>query len=65
MTDASDTPSFRALIDAANQLFKAPTLATAEEAAELRAIIGRLLHPGRGSTMDFGDPANSGLLPGL
>jgi hypothetical protein len=56
---------FQALIDAANQLFDTGVTATPEEAAQLKAIVDRLLAPDRGATLDFSDPANSGLIGSL
>jgi hypothetical protein len=44
----ADAPTFRALIDAANQLFSTGVTATTDEATELRAVVDKLLAPGRG-----------------
>ena len=58
-------PTFKELIEAANALFNTGVTATTQEASDLRAVVDRLLAPGRGETLDFSDPANSGLIGGL
>ena len=60
--DLKPKPTYVDLIASVKALFETGNLASAEEATELRGAVDKLLDPGRGSTMDFSDPANSGLI---
>lgn len=62
MTDVPTAkPSYESLVAEIDKLFETGDTATPGQAAAIRTAVDKLLDPGRGSTADFSDPANSGL----
>lgn len=62
MTTPSAAPTPAELIDIIDQVFQTGVTPTPEEIQKLKDGIEKLTNPGRGSTLDFSDPANSGLI---
>ena len=59
-TPATPTPGD--LVGIMEQVFNGSVIPTLEEAEKIKSLAERITREGRGSTLDFSDPANSGLL---
>ncbi len=61
MQNKAPTPAD--VLDVIRKCFDGGQVCTPEEAKALKEAVEKLINPGRGSTLDFTDPANTGLLP--
>jgi len=58
---AAEAPTFENLLASINALIEQGPTATPEQAKAVKEAVDRLIDPARSSTLDFKDPANSGL----
>ena len=62
-TPAAPTPGD--LVGIMEQVFNSSVIPTPEEAEKIKTLAERITREGRGSTLDFSDPANSGMIAGI